>query len=129
RIRLFIGSSAPELHNLRWETLRIPDQPAASLLTNENILFSRYLSSLDWRPIRLRTEAALKTLVVIANPSQLAEGKVRSEGRQLMPVDVQGELARARDGLGDIPITSLASGGKATLDNLIAQLHDGYDIL
>ena len=54
RVRLFIGPSAPELHNLRWETLIDPttnlagdSATATPLLTNENIIFSRYLSSLD----------------------------------------------------------------------------------
>ncbi|MFO7682689.1 MAG: hypothetical protein R6X34_21850, partial [Chloroflexota bacterium] len=49
RIRLAIGPSAPELHSLRWETLRLPgvDSP---LLTQETLRFSRYLNSLDWRP-------------------------------------------------------------------------------
>jgi WD domain, G-beta repeat len=53
RLRLFIGPSAPELHNLRWETLRDP-QDGTTFLTSERLLFSRYLSSLDWRPVRLR---------------------------------------------------------------------------
>ena len=49
RLRLFIDPSAPELHSLRWETIRDPRNGAA-LFTGEEVLFSRYLSSLDWRP-------------------------------------------------------------------------------
>src|SRR5512135_3466717 len=48
RVRLMIGPSAPELHRLHWELLCDP-QDGSPLSTNENLLFSRYLSSLDWR--------------------------------------------------------------------------------
>ncbi len=126
RLRLFIGPSASELHSLRWETLRDPQQPTSSLVTNENIVFSRYLSSLDWRPVRLQPQADLRGLVLIANPTDLTS--YQPGGRSLAPVDVPGELARAQAGLGP-GVTTLAGGGTATLNNLIAQLHDGYDIL
>ena len=53
RLRLFVGADASELHDLRWETLRHP-QDGHPLLTGEQVLFSRYLSSYDWRPVRLR---------------------------------------------------------------------------
>lgn len=126
RLRLFIGPSAPELHSLHWETLRDPQQPTSSLVTNQNIVFSRYLSSLDWRPVRLKPQADLRGLVLIANPTDLAS--YQPGGRALTPVDVPGELVRAQAGLGSIA-TTLAGEGKATLDNLLAQLNDGYDIL
>jgi len=121
RLRLFIGPSAPELHSLHWETLRDP-QDGSPLLTGEQVLFSRYLSSLDWRPVRLRPQADLRALVVIANPANMTD-------YQLAPLDVEGELERARSGLGSIPVTPLASGGSATLENASAHLRDGYDIL
>jgi hypothetical protein len=121
RLRLFVGPSAPELHTLRWETLRDPaeDRP---LLTDERLFFSRYLSVSDWRPVRLRPRAALRALVVIANPGNLGEYKRE-------PVDVAGELERARQGLGNIPVTALAEPGSATLDGIAARLREGYDIL
>jgi hypothetical protein len=126
RMRLFIDPSAPELHGLRWETLRDP-QDGSLLFTGEQILFSRYLSSTDWRPVRLRPASDLTALVLIANPTNLTE--FRPGGRQLAAVDVAGELARAKAGLSTIPIDALASGGTATLNNLTAQLRKGYDIL
>jgi hypothetical protein len=129
RIRLFVGPSAPELHSLRWETLRDPQQISSSLLSNENMLFSRYLASLDWRPVRPRRQGALRALVVIANPSELIEGKYRPNGRQLAPVDVAGELERAQDGLAGVPVTALASNGTANLNNIVSHLRDRYDIL
>jgi hypothetical protein len=122
RLRLLIGPSAPELHALPWETLRHP-QTGGLLCTDENILFSRYLSSLDWRPVQLRPKGLLSALVVVANPSNL------SDFQNLASLDVEGEIQRAKDGLGEIAITTLpapTSQGKAetraTLQNLIASV-------
>jgi hypothetical protein len=114
------------LHHLRWETLRDPEDHSW-LLTDERLLFSRYLSSVDWRPVRLRPQGALRALVVIANPANLSD--YRPDGQPLAPVDVAGELARAQAALGEIPFTPLASGGSATLRNIGTHLRDGYDIL
>jgi hypothetical protein len=135
RLRLHVGPSAPELHEVRWETLRDPQNPDALLALDDNVLFSRYLSSWDWRSVRLQAKAALKALAIIANPSDLAE-------YHLAPVDVPGELERARDGLGDIPLDALcrcedprceALGvpiiGLPTLGEMLRRLRQGYDIL
>ena len=125
RIRLMIGPSASELQGLHWEMLRDP-QDGSPLSTSENLLFSRYLSSLDWRPVRLRAKGELRALVVVANPSDLAD-------YGLAPIDVEGELARARHGLGEIPVSALPEPGssrRATLNNLVAHLRESeYDIL
>ena len=126
RLRLFIGPSAPELHDLLWETLRDP-QDGSPLVTGEHLLFSRYLSSLDWRPVGLRPRADLRALVVVANPADLADWQ--PGGRSLAPVDVEGELERARTGLAGISLTSLASGGSATLEGISASLREGFDVL
>lgn len=128
RVRLFIGPSAPELHNLRWETLIDPTVSSADpatatpLLTNENIIFSRYLSSLDWRPVRLRPQRDLSALVVIAAPDNVTQYGMAA-------VNVEQELETARTGLGDIACTELAEPRSATLDNIIAHLRDEVDIL
>jgi hypothetical protein len=126
RLRLFIGPSAPELHSVRWETLRAP-QEDVPLLTGEQILFSRYLSSVDWRPVGPRPQSDLRALVAIANPADL--GDWAPDGQPLVPVDVEGELQRATAALEGIPVTSLASGGSCTLNNLVSHLRDGYDVL
>lgn len=126
RLRLSIGPSAPELHAVHWETL-IPPGEASAIATSERVLLSRYLSSADWRPVKLRPQSEMSGLVVIANPAGLeryAPGNVA-----LAPVDVEGELARARAGLAGMPLTELASGGSATLDALQAGLREGPDLL
>ena len=120
-MRLAIGPSAPELHSLRWETLRLPSGNAP-LLTGENLRFSRYLSSLDWRPVRLRPQADLRALVAVASPSNAAKW-------QLAEVKTEDELAAARAGLGNIAITDLATHGQVTMNNVAAALRDGCDIL
>jgi CHAT domain-containing protein len=50
-------------------------------------------------------------------------------GQPLAALDVANELAQAKKGLGDIPVTALASNSSATLNNLGTHLRSGYDIL
>ena len=121
RLRLFIGPSAPELHNLGWETLQDPARPTA-LLSGENIIFSRYLSSEDWRPVTLRPKRDQRVLVAVANPIDLDQYR-------LAAVDVDGEVARARESLGQVSITELAGGGQATRNAILEELRGGYDVL
>ena len=125
RVRLLIGPSAPELHDLRWETLRDP-QDDSPLFTSENLLFSRYLSSTDWRPVRLRARGELRALAVVANPSDLVD-------YNLAPIDVDEEVRRAKEGLGQIPATVLAgpeNRQRPTLNNLVDHLRQvEHDIL
>jgi hypothetical protein len=126
RIRLFIGPSAPDLHDLHWETLQDPESYDL-LLTNERVLFSRYLSSLDWRAVTVRPKAQVTAVLAIANPTGLASW--RADGRELAPIDVEVELARATSALGRVKLSTMASGGTATLDNIDRALREGPDIL
>lgn len=115
RLRLNIGPSAPELHALYWEALRDP-QRGDAFSTSENVLFSRYLSSTDWQPVRLRSQSALSALVVVANPNDL--GRL-----QLAPVDEAAELHRAHTSLVPLAVTALPQGNaRATLNNLLDAL-------
>jgi hypothetical protein len=121
RLRLAIGPNAAELHGVRWETLRDPSDDAP-LLTGEGLLFSRYLSSSDWRPVKLRPRGDLRALVAIANPEGL-------ERFRMGAIDVAGEQARATVGLSGMPTTILSAPGSATLDGMLGRLRDGADIL
>lgn len=123
RVRLLIGPSAPELNSIYWEALRDP-QDNTPLFTGENILFSRYLSSRDLRPVKLRAKGDLRALVAIANPSNLAEFK-------LAEVKVAEEMDRAKAALGDIPITFIPADAneRCTLNKISERLREGYDIL
>lgn len=124
RIRFHINDDLPELHCLYWETLQHPGDHSP-LNTSENILFSRYLSSFDWRPVALRAQGQLSALALVANPSDLANYKFAS-------IDVAAELGRIRAALGnEISLGSLPETGKpASLENLIQALRDNpVDIL
>ncbi len=126
RVRLAIGPSAPELHTLRWETLRDP-QNGAWLATSERCYLSRYLSSLDWLPVRLRARSRLRALVVVANPANLTD--YEPGGQRLTPFDVAAELTRARASLNNMDITPLTERGSVTMHAMSEHLRDGYDIL
>lgn len=120
RLRLFFDPSAPELHALRWETLVDPARQAP-LFTDENLLCSRFISSGNLQEFTPPERARLRALVMIANPSGLADS--------LAPIDVPGELSRAQAGLEGMDTIVLDSGGKATLENLLDRLRDGVDVL
>jgi len=126
RVRLSIDASAPELHAVRWETLRDPylppEQKDAHLFTGEQIVVSRFLTSGDWRPVRLQPKAALRALVVIANPST-------SSAYGLEPIDVPGEMERIRQAMTGIYVTAMAPGGAVALNEVAAKLREGFDIL
>jgi hypothetical protein len=116
RLRLLVGLSAPELNGLRWELLRDPET-RAPLATSEKTLFSRSMISQDWRPVKLRRKADLAALIAVAAPSDLAAYK-------LTPVDLDGEIARARKGLGSIQSTVLGREEPLTLERLVARLRE-----
>jgi hypothetical protein len=126
RLRLFVAPSAPELSDLRWETLRDP-QTDGWLITNQNVFFSRFLSTLDWREIRMRAWNDLRALAVVASPSDLHS--YRPEGRPLTPIDRDKELARAVTALEGIRVTPIGPGVRASLDNICNHLGEEHDIL
>ncbi|HKG26539.1 MAG TPA: CHAT domain-containing protein [Thermomicrobiales bacterium] len=116
RLRLWIHPDAKELNDLHWETLRDPDS-GNWLAANEQIWFSRYFGSGDWRPVRRRPRSDSRPLIIVANPSDL-------EQYQLTPIVVEEEIARAERAVGK-PIAKLGTTSKATLDNLVEQLRGG----
>jgi hypothetical protein len=134
RLRLRVAAGAFELHRLCWELLHDPEYPGRLLATDENVLLSRYLTSSDFRPVRTRPQASIRALVVVANPADVHRYQ-GEEGRALAPVDVEGELERAREALRPIPVTALCSAGdfdcrgRPTLDEILDHLRDGYDVL
>ncbi len=126
RIRLLIETNAAELQELHWETLRDPERDEP-LFANGRIAFSRYLSSLDWRPVRSRPRTELRALIVIASPTDITA--YSPGGTALTAIDRGGELARAKTALGEIRSEALTGPGEATLDSIIRKLRAGYDIL
>lgn len=126
RLRLLIKPEAAELHILGWEKLTDTGEEEALLTANENLPFSRYLLSKNWRSVNRRARHDLKALVVIANPSNLAE-------YNLAAVDVNGELQRTRDALAPLQPVELPDakeGRWGTIENLLDALRlEDYDLL
>ena len=122
RIRLHIGPGAPELHGIRWETLA-DARSGQPMLVQEQFHFSRYLTSHDWRPVKLRPRAELSALVAIASPTDLDQYPA------LAAIDAEGVAGRIQSSLAGIPATFLTGPGEATLDNIINALGQGHDIL
>ena len=132
RLRLFIDRSAPDLHSLRWETLRDPriTDRDSWLLTDQRILFSRYLKITETRRVRFRPKAQIRALVAIANPSNLAAHAPNNQ--QLAPINVERELANAKQSLGALFADKFVTepGTQVTLFNLKERLRKGnFDIL
>jgi hypothetical protein len=124
-LRLHITAPA-QFHALRWESLRDP-RSGHPLATRSNVLFSRYLDSVDWRPVPAVAKHDLRALVAVAGPSDL-EG-YRPGGRSLAPVRVDDELERARIALAEFnDVTELAH-GRATLAGVLDGLDKGVDVL
>ncbi len=121
RLRLRIDPGATELHALRWELLRDPETLAA-LATSEKTPFSRFMTSSDWRPVKLRPKADLRALVAVAAPSNL-------EKYRLPDIDREGEIARARLALAGIEVDVLGREEPLTPERLVERLRAGVDIL
>lgn len=122
RLRLRLDPGAPELHAVRWETLRDPerDQP---IVGSERLLFSRYLDSADLARIDLPPRPAVSALIAVASPQNLAEF-------QLAPFDGAAEAGRVAAALAPIPTTTLVSKPAAvTIEAITEALRAGHDIL
>ncbi len=122
RLRLHVGASAPELHDLRWELLADPDS-GDPLATSQRVLFSRYMTSEDWRTVKLRPRGELSALVAVSAPSNIEKYK-------LPRVPRDAEVARARACLQGVEVTVAGTGAEEplTVDRLIKGLC-GVDIL
>jgi hypothetical protein len=126
RISLNIDPSAQELQALRWELLRHP-KTGDCLTTSEQILLSRFMVSRDWRPVKLRSKARLRALVIISAP-----GPEKLAGMQLAPVDFAAELAAIQPALaaGELSFDVLGgSGSPVTPEAVLEALRAGVDLV
>jgi hypothetical protein len=95
-LQLLIAHDDP-IQALRWELLRDPSGQS-ELARDQRVLLSRRLESDDLLPTIPPSPPNLRTLVVIAAPSGLADF-TRAE------IDIDGEVARAEGALGTFSIT------------------------
>jgi len=121
RLRILIGTSAPELHAVRWELLCDP-LTKDPLATSQRVLVSRFMVSRDWRAIRLHPKAGLKALIAVSSPSDI-------EDFDMAVVDKEGEVARATAALGNIQRDVLGIKEPLTLERLVAGINKGVDIV
>ncbi len=136
RVRLYISANAPELHALRWETLRNPTNQSW-LSTNEATLFSRYLLCTEWRTVVSRAVDANELRVVLAVAAPEGLPNYRPHGQPLAEIDAPRELERARRFLAADQVVELSPvagadgepARRATLANLADALRAGTDVL
>lgn len=122
-LRIHIHGPA-RYQGLRWESLRAPGEDGLPLATARNLWFSRYLSSLDWQPIQLRTRPERRALVVIGAPANLREDYGLPE------VDLQAEKERATAALAGYQVDVLGGGGQASLGRIFEQFETHkYEVL
>jgi hypothetical protein len=97
RLRLRLSLEGDDgLHAIRWELLRDPLR-ATPLAYRETVALSRYLGSDHLGPIHAAGRPQLRAVVAVS----------AAAGPGMAAVDVAGEVARARAGLGHIPATVL----------------------
>jgi hypothetical protein len=120
RLLLRIDPAAPELQALYWETLRHP-VTGAPLLTSQQVWFARYLGSSDWTPVDLPAPTMLRSLGLVAAPSDLAKYR-------LPPINGPAEVALAHQALRGFD-TGILPPGAATISNLGTALRAGCDLL
>jgi hypothetical protein len=116
RLRLFIGPTAEILHSIRWELLLDPEK-LTPLATDQNIIFSRYLASMDAQPVRLKQKGNLRGLIAVAHPQGLPKTNTDEEVDLAKKGLVGIALQTLPEGRGDAGYTR-----RATLANLLDAL-------
>jgi hypothetical protein len=137
RVQIFIDPAAPELHGVSWELLGDPrvEPWSEPFQFDQNVVFSRFLSSKDWGPVRLRRRDTLRVLTVVASP-------VDHAAWNLDEVDAGEELERVRRAIESANLEAMRRPGGGvrlvasdevrgpdTLGQLDAGLRRGCDIL
>jgi hypothetical protein len=120
RLRLRLASGDITLQSFRWELLTDlnGDLP---LSTSKEIHFSRFLSSRDWRNVKLCPRQSLKATIAIAAPTNL------KESLNLASIDIAKESEPILAALKDIETTLLPH--PLTLKSLTEALQTSPDIL
>lgn len=125
RLRLFIESSAADLHSLWWETLVDPDTDTPVLM-REDVAFSRYLESPFGRLEESRPARRLRVLYALANPTDLDQWEV--DGRSLGRPGMGGHFL-PREVADRLEVVTMGDHTPVTLDRLVARLYERFDIL
>ena len=119
RLRLAFGTDAAMLQDLHWEKLWDPARDAP--LLSRQMPFSRYVSATARRDASRQYRERLRTVVVIANPSDLPNYR-------LPPINTEQGLANARRTLSSHSLVQLVE-HQATFKRLSEELRRGCDLL
>lgn len=129
RVRLVLDAKAEILHQLRWELLIQPPELSIAginadgrLVTSSRILFSRYLASSSSRPVTLLPRNEQRALAIISNPCDL-------HTYNLHAINVAAWRDLFITTLNTMPLTILASGGTATLPQIVTELQSSSTVL
>jgi hypothetical protein len=117
-VRLHVTAPA-RYHAVSWETLRDP-KTGNRIALEAGVLMSRYLSSPNWQPIQAHQQHKLKALIVVAGPADIEQ--YAPGGRALLAVDVDAEVARAREALTGLQIVSPLTHERAGLEPMLRTL-------
>jgi len=122
RLRLFLDADSAELNNLRWELLCDPNDDQF-LTASERILFSRFVVSGKWTPVKIRARSELRALIAVSDPTDLP-------AVNMGPVRKDIEVPAARKALAAIRhITVLGENEPVTLEALLREIRNGADIV
>jgi hypothetical protein len=122
RIQLHLAGSAQDLHSYHWEKLVLPNEQD-HLFGQVQFPFSRFIESPDPREIHLRRKDEFRGLFIASSPIDV------EQIYGFAAFDANAELSRVREQLRPIPVESLASGVRATLEALESKLKERFDIL
>ena len=115
RLRIHLPLTETVLHNLMWETLRVPGEDQF-LAHSDNVLLSRYHDSAVLGPTRPCSIGKLSALIAVADPCDLKEHGADA-------LNVEGEIQRARTALGpDVDVRTLGDNAPASLAAIDAAL-------
>lgn len=123
RIRLHVQANAPELHAVRWELLQEPGRETP-LLSDQNVWFSRFLGTEDFRLHPLQDSNTVTVLVVVANPGDL------TTRWQQPAIDADQHFRQAKEAIAsksehsprEIVVRRLS--GRASVYNIVSDLRD-----
>ena len=115
-----------EAHTWRRRAPRV-HRTGDGVATSEKVLFSRFMSSREWRPVKLKPKRELEAVLAVSSPSDL--GLAEEKTYQLADVDLDGEIPRAARDLQGIRRDVIGKDAPLTLDRLVEQLRDGVDIV
>jgi hypothetical protein len=121
-LRLLLDPAAPSpYHMLRWESL-IDPRDQQPLLLKQGMSMTRFVNVDGWRRTQLRKRGDLHALIVAADPDPNSLAEFAPLERDLIPIDLDAEVERAKTGLTGIPTEVLAGRGRVNLPTIIKRL-------